>query len=404
MAKYSKETLQKLNTHFIKFKKTVNGYEENCKELKLKQHRHSKIFIKNKDLIKNLLIELIFLKIQLLELTKRKTSFDRKILLENKSFFIDDNLYDKTYLSYNNEYLVTKKAKSLIRIIFNELKQLKLLIRESLYSAKNKTKDLYKNNKKINLLKKAFFTIIKKIELYLAFITNELMKRWYVYITRFLIITLIHFVPFIQLTSTLFYNLPNRNVAHPISSYLFHLAPFLVPTIRLTAPLINQENFSFLILVPYMHLFAFSFKKYKIPRKIAYQGTFALVLQLFRYSIILCQDTTSVLYKFTKRFFFIKKYQGLNLLQEDMNFYLEDLEESRLYREEILQLGESIFSVNVLPTVTKLYEPTTILSFLAVIALLYNYMYFIFSGQKPIIPGVTRIVRRMMVDRNSQES
>ena len=83
--------------------------------------------------------------------------------------------------------------------------------------------------------------------------------------------------------------------------------------------------------------------------------------------------------------------------------YLDDLEELRSYREELIQLGESIFTLNDITKVTKLWESTTIFSFIGVIALLYNYMYFIFRGQKPIIPVVTKTVQRMMIDRNGKE-
>ena len=93
-----------------------------------------------------------------------------------------------------------------------------------------------------------------------------------------------------------------------------------------------------------------------------------------------------------------------NLLRDDINFYLEDLEEMRVYQEEFFHLGESIFSVDDLAKTIKINESLSIISLLGVIALLYNYMYFIFRGQKPIIPVVTRTVQRMMIDRNGKES
>jgi hypothetical protein len=148
-----------------------------------------------------------------------------------------------------------------------------------------------------------------------------------------------------------------------------------------------------------MHIFAFSSRKYKISRKIAYQGTFAVVLILLKMGIDVSHEATNVLFRFIKRFFFLGKLQKIELLRDDLHFYLEDLDEER---EELLYLGINIFS-NML-NVIKIVEPTIIFSFLGVIALLYNYMYFIIRGQKPIIPFFTPMVKRMMVDREGRKS
>ena len=402
MSNFSKKTFQKLNNHFTKLKNANKFYEQNYQYLKEKKFQHSRIIFKNKNLVKNLLIELIFLKVQLKTLSKKETSWNQKILLKNKNFFVKNKLINDTYLSYNNRYFLDKEKQNLIKVISHDIKGLKSLIEKYLCSVKDNINNLSKNNPKLNLLKKSYFVLNKKIQIYLGFIIEQLIKKWYIYIARFLIISLLHFIPFIQLSTTLFYNQPNKQITHPITSYLFNLTPFLVPTINLTMPILNQDTISFLLLVPYLYFFIYSFKKYNISRKIAYQGSFALALMLFRYSLILSQEAVSVIYKFTKRFFFLRKFQKLDLLREDLGFYLDDLEELRNYREELLQLGESIFSLNDLTKITKLWECTTIFSFLGVIALLYNYMYFIFRGQKPIIPVVTRTVQRMMIDRNGK--
>lgn len=404
MSNFSKKTFQKLNNHFIKLKQANEFYEENYKYLKEKKLQHSRIVFKNKNLVKNLLMELIFFKIQLKNLFKEEATFNQKILLKNKNFFVKSKLTDDTYLSCDDKYSLDKEKENLIKIIFQDIKRVKSLIKKCLYNLKYNINILSKDNGKSNLLKKFFFVINNKVRNYLGFITEHLIKGWYIYIARFLVISLLHFIPFIQLSTTLFYNQPNKQIAHPITSYLFNIAPFLLPIINLTMPILNQDTISFLLLVPYLYFFIYSFKKYNISRKIAYQGSFALALMLFRYSLILSQEAVSVIYKFTKRFFFLRKFRKLDLLREDLSFYLDDLEELRNYREELLQLGESIFSLNDLTKITKLWESTTIFSFLGVIALLYNYMYFIFRGQKPIIPVVTRTVQRMMIDRNGKES
>jgi hypothetical protein len=86
-----------------------------------------------------------------------------------------------------------------------------------------------------------------------------------------------------------------------------------------------------------------------------------------------------------------------------MNFFVDDLEDLRYYKETFLQWGESIFSLDDITKTIKINESLTIIPALGVIALLYNYVYFILRGEKPIIPVVTKTVRRMMVDRNSDE-
>jgi len=404
MSNFSKKTFQKLNNHIIKLKKANEICDQNYKCLKEKKLQHSKIIFKNKNLVKNLLIQLIFIKIQVKNLYKKETSLNQKILLKNKNLFNKNKIDNHTYLSCDNKYFLNEKNQNITNVISKDIKVLKSLIDKYLYTIKNRMNNLSKNSKRLNLLKKYSLALNKKTHIYLGFITEQLIKKWYIYISRFLIISFLHFIPFIQLITTLFYNQPNKQITHPITSYLFNLSPFLVPTINLTMPILNQDTISFLLLVPYLYFFIYSFKKYNISRKVAYQGSFALALMLFRYSLILSQEAVSVIYKFTKRFFFLRKFQKLDLLREDLSFYLDDLEELRNYREELIQLGESIFSLNDLTKITKLWESTTIFSFLGVIALLYNYLYFIFRGQKPIIPVVTRTVQRMMIDRNGKES
>jgi hypothetical protein len=128
------------------------------------------------------------------------------------------------------------------------------------------------------------------------------------------------------------------------------------------------------------------------------------MLMLVRYSLVISQEAAITIFKFARRFAFLNNYENIELLRDDFPFYIDDLEELRFYREEVYQLGESIFSLQNTTKLAKLYEATTILSLLAVIALLYNYVYFIIRGKKPIIPVVTKTVQRMIVDRGNQES
>nr|YP_009131280.1 hypothetical protein [Trachydiscus minutus]AIB04134.1 hypothetical protein Ycf60 [Trachydiscus minutus] len=402
MPKYPKRTLQRLN----KLEGLIEFYDEDYEygaAYKLKEEIAKRNRKELKIRIHNSLIELIFLKIQIQNLTKRETSYSRKILLKSKSLFLENSLYKRRYL-FEKVFFVTKKAKSLKKTIYKNIKELKLQLRKSSDYIECRIEDLYSIIEKefsylYNIIKKPFFIIDEKTEICVAFIVNQVIKRWYVYILRFLIMTAFNFIPLIQLSTSLFYSVQSKSFTHPIISNLFYFAPSFITTLKLNKTAINGSTFSFLILIPYMHIFAFSSRKYKISRKIAYQGTFAVALILLKMAIDLSHEATGIFFRFAKRFFFLGKLQKIELLRDDLHFYLDDLDEDR---EELLYLGYNIFS-NI-PKVAKLIEPTIIFSFLGVIALLYNYMYFIVRGQKAIIPFVTVIVQRMMVDRNGRES
>jgi len=223
------------------------------------------------------------------------------------------------------------------------------------------------------------------------------------YLYRFFILSLIHFIPFIQLSTKLFYTYPNPLIANPTTSSFFHIFPLLMGLLGVVGPIINNESLSFLMIGFYYKIFIISYKKYGISRKIAFQGTFAIALMLLNYCVVMSSEITTLLYKFAKRFFFFRKSQAIDLLKDDINFFIDDLEELRYYKETFLHWGESIFSVNELAKTIKINESFTIISLLGVIALLYNCVYFILRGEKPIIPVITKTVRRMMVDRNSDE-
>jgi hypothetical protein len=173
--------------------------------------------------------------------------------------------------------------------------------------------------------------------------------------------------------------------------------------ISILGPIVNEEDFSFIFIGLYFKLFIFSYKKYKIPRKIAFQGTFALSTMLLNYALVISSNFIMMFYKFPKSLLFFTKYQNLDLLRDDISCYVYKLKHLRRSRQRFLQLSESIFSLDDLNKTLRIYESTTIISLLGVIALLYNYVYFILRGEKPIIPVVTKTVRRMMVDRNSDE-
>lgn len=394
MSQFSKNTLKKINLHLETLKSSKRSYQENYNQSKDNNLTHISVLSRNKTLGKMLLMESNLLDFESITLSNKNVALTNKLLLKNKNRFINKNSYRKSYLLYKNYNGTNSYNQKLI-----------YLLTKVLYSSKeageqilNNYKNLTENNKS---LKKLLFIRDSK---YSKIISLKNIKGWYIYLARFLTISLLHFIPFIQLTTTLFYNQPNKQIVHPILSSLFNITPFLVPLINLTTPLVNQDTISFLLLVPYLYFFIYSFRKYNISRKIAYQGSFALALMLFRYSLILSQEALTVIYKFTKRFFFLKKYKEIDLLRDDINFYIDDLEEMRNYKEDFFQLGESIFSLDDTTKITRVWEATTLFSLLGVIALLYNYMYFILRGQKPIIPIVTKTVQRMMIDRKGKES
>lgn len=404
MPKYSKRIINKLNLQFAKLQEAheLSKFNYQYRDINL---YHKGVLRKNKALITGLLLELMFIKIRIREIENENNPLINKVLLKNKKIFINEALYPKSYLDKDSQ--VFKTLKSVRKLMYFKGKILKSLTEEKLNQLKIAIKKAYRNdptsNKQLLFVRNLLFTAYEKITSYENFLWH-LITKWYIYVARFILVSTLNFIPFIQLTSSLFYNQPSRLIIHPITSYLLNFAPWLLPLLRRAMPLCNQDNFAFLILVPYFYFFIYSRKRYKISSKVGYQGTFALALMLFRYSVQLLLEVIIYSYRFTKRFFFLTKSENLNLLGDDLDFFLEDLEELREEREYFLHLGESLFSLKDATIITKIYETTTVFAFIGVIALLYNYVYFICRGRKPIIPVVTRTVRRMMIDRNGTES
>ena len=102
MSQFSKATLHKLNSHLGKLKEANNYYKENYQFSKEKNLNHSKVLIRNKNLAKALLIELMFFNIEALKIENPKISLINKFLLKNKKNFINHKLYNNSYLSDEN--------------------------------------------------------------------------------------------------------------------------------------------------------------------------------------------------------------------------------------------------------------------------------------------------------------
>jgi hypothetical protein len=359
MIKPSKKTLKKLNLHLEKFKSIMNDYKEIYPKSIDKNLNHSKILIRNKNLVKTLLIESLFLKLEIRNLRNKKTSLLTKILLKNKQKFINKDFYKDSYLvnsSTRYNRIKIENLKKNLYLIINEILQ----TNQKIYKTIKINFDYFiKKNPQLISLKKILL-LNQKIEIYFHFLKTKVFGKWYIYFARFILISFLYFIPFIQLTSILFYNLPNKQITHPVTSSFLNFIPFLLSTINTTMHTLNKETTSFLILFPYFYFFIWSYKRWKISRKVAYQGTFALALMLYRYSLLLTQEAITLIYKFTKRFFFLRKSQGMDLLRDDISSYVEDLEEMRLYKEEILQLGESIFSLDDITKITMIWESTSI--------------------------------------------
>lgn len=383
MTKFSKTTIQKLKLHLEKLKNSTESFEQNVYEISNKKSYQRKILTKNQNVSKALLIESIFLNLDILNFSR--SSLFTKFLLKNRKFFVGNKLNNNSYL-----YFKLPRAKT---SQYNNLKQFLYSISKNL-----KIKGQFQLNKVDKILTQTNRKISKYSEILILY-----LKRWYIYLNRFIILTLIHFIPFIQLSTKLFYTYPNPIIANSVISSMFQIFPLLMRLISWKGGIIANETFGFLLIGFYYKLFIISYKQYKIPRKVAFQGTFAIALMLLNYCVLLSSEIITVIYKFTKRLFFYTKNQDLELFRDDINFYINDLEEFRYFKERFLQWGESIFSLSDLTRAINLSEASTIISLLGVIALLYNYVYFILRGEKPIIPVVTKTVRRMMVDRNSDE-
>lgn len=383
MTKFSKSTLQKLKLHLEKLKNSTANYKQEDTELKDKKFHQSRVLIKNRNVAKGLLVESVFLNLELANFNK--SSFLRRFILKNRQLFVNKDLNSNSYLYIKLPSKTNTKLLSLEDSINSIIKNLKL---KTLTQIDNAEKLIISTNIKFNK--------------YYDF-SKACLKDWYIYVNRFFILTIIHFVPFIQLSNTLAYPYLNPFLVNSITSSLFNISPFLMRLISILGPIVNEEDFSFLFIGLYFKLFIFSYKKYKIPRKIAFQGTFALSTMLLNYALVMSSNFIMIFYKFPKRLLFFTKYQNLDLLRDDISCYVYKLKHLRRSRQRFLQLSESIFSLDDLNKTLRIYESTTIISLLGVIALLYNYVYFILRGEKPIIPVVTKTVRRMMVDRNSDE-
>lgn len=383
MIKFSKKTLQRLKSHLEKLNNSTNEYKQNSRELRDKKFYLSKLHLKNNNVAKALLIESVFLNLEILNFTR--SSVLVRLLLKNKRTFTNKELNNNSYLFIKlpiSQDIKRIRLEKTIKFLIKNFNQRILYAKNDIKNFKVLTHDkLNKYYKKIN------FSI----------------NRWYLYLYRFFILSLIHFIPFIQLSTKLFYTYPNPLIANPTTSSFFHIFPLLMGLLGVVGPIINNESLSFLMIGFYYKIFIISYKKYGISRKIAFQGTFAIALMLLNYCVVMSSEITTLLYKFAKRFFFFRKSQAIDLLKDDINFFIDDLEELRYYKETFLHWGESIFSVNELAKTIKINESFTIISLLGVIALLYNCVYFILRGEKPIIPVITKTVRRMMVDRNSDE-
>lgn len=383
MTKFSKTTIQKLKLHLEKLKNSTESFEQNVYEISNKKSYQWKILTKNQNVSKALLIESIFLNLDILNFSR--SSLFTKFLLKNRKFFVGNKLNNNSYLYFKLPRTKTSQYNNLKQFLYSISKNLKI-------------KGQFQLNKVDKILTQTNRKISKYSEILILY-----LKRWYIYLNRFIILTLIHFIPFIQLSTKLFYTYPNPIIANSVISSMFQIFPLLMRLISWKGGIIANETFGFLLIGFYYKLFIISYKQYKIPRKVAFQGTFAIALMLLNYCVLLSSEIITVIYKFTKRLFFYTKNQDLELFRDDINFYINDLEEFRYFKERFLQWGESIFSLSDLTRAINLSEASTIISLLGVIALLYNYVYFILRGEKPIIPVVTKTVRRMMVDRNSDE-
>lgn len=391
MVQFSKSGIQKLNSHLHNLKISLDNYQQESNSLIDRNFRQSHIFIKNKKIIKSLLIDLMVLNLETSSTNNQRPL--TKIILNNKNLFVIQS-NDLSYLTNSNLYKISISSENFKRYVYTVGQNVFLKYQEETKRKLLKYLPLESFNIKI---------VYKKLENLYLIVKNNLIGKWYIFLSRFFILIFIHYVPFIQLTSSLFYTQPNKFIVNPILCWLLNFFPFLLRMLNLTTPLANQDTFSFLLIGFYFQVFVVHFKSYKIPRKIAFQGTFALALMLLNYCMILNREILVYLGRFLKRFLVLNN-QKIELLRDDFNFYIEDLEELRDYKERFLQLGESIFSLDNITKVSKIYEASTLIPLFGVIALLYNCMYFILRGQKPIIPIVTKTVQRMMIDRNGRES
>jgi len=260
MIKFSKKTLQRLKSHLEKLNNSTNEYKQNSRELKDKKFYLSKLHLKNNNVAKALLIESVFLNLEILNFTR--SSLLVRLLLKNKRTFTNKELNNNSYLSIKlpiSQDIKRIRLEKTIKFLIKNFNQRILYAKNDIKNFKFLTHDkLNKYYKKIN------FSI----------------NRWYLYLYRFFILSLIHFIPFIQLSTKLFYTYPNPLIANPTTSSFFHIFPLLMGLLSVVGPIINNESLSFLMIGFYYKIFIISYKKYGISRKIAFQGTFAIALML----------------------------------------------------------------------------------------------------------------------------
>lgn len=354
MPKFSKSTTLRLNSHLGKLKNSTDVYELNLSELKNKNFHKPNITMENRNVARTLLIKSVFLNLKILSHTR--SSFLIRLLLKTEKVFVDKK---------------SSKNSDLLQIIangINKIEQLLILIARKLSYCLN----------------------------YFDQLSKKYTRKWYIYLTRFFIVTILNIIPFIQITTRLVYPYPAPHIANAITNHLFDIFPVLLRIISITGKYVNNETYSFVLLGVYYHLFMTSPKTYNISTKISFQGTFSLMLMLLNHCIPIANEIVTILCKFLRYFFFLHESQNMNLLRDDMQFFVRDLVRFKRVRNRIL--GEKFYEKDSLYKILKITDALSLVSFLSVIALLYNYVYFIIRGKKPFIPVITKTVQRMMVD------
>lgn len=437
MTKFSKSTTLRLTSHLRKLKSSIDLYELNSSEFELKNKDFYKpktilqtTIIRNRDLANTLLIKSVFFNLKILSYTR--SSFLIRLLLKTEKVFADKQSHNSSDLLISKNLLISKSSYLLVNLIdpvkiieYLLIKNLINLLRNLLDSESRlqNLKDSLNSLKLIiiNLLK-IIENVISKIENLLNKIENLLIviekklnyclsylyqlfktytKGWYIYLTRFFIVTLLNIIPFIQIATKLVYTYPNPHIANALTNHLFDIFPGLLWVISVTGEYVNNEAYSFMLLAVYYNLFIMSPEMYNIPQKIAFQGTFTTALILLNHCVAIANEIVTILYKFSTSFFSFSESQNIALLKDYMKFFVKDLRKFKYKRNR--RLGESFFAIEDVYKILKISESLSLVSLLSVIALLYNYVYFIIRGEKPFIPVVTKTVRRMMSDSNGDE-
>jgi len=391
MKKFSKSTTLRLNSHLEKLKNSIDVYKLNSSELTNKNFYEPKIIIENRKAAKNLLIKSVFLNLKILSYTR--SSFLIRLLLKTEKVFVDKKFGENSDLS-----IKLFKFESRLKNLKDSLNLLKLIIINLLQIIANG----------INKVEKLLILIERKVDYCLNYCghlltkyINKYTKRWYVYLSRFFIVTLLNIIPFIQISTKLVYTYPNPHIANPLTNHLFDIFPVLLWVIGTTRKYVTNEALSFLLLGVYYQVFMFEPKLFRIPTKIAYQGNFSLAVMLLYQSVGIVHEIVTTLYVFVPGFFGFNELQNINLVKNYMKFFAKDLNRFKNVRDRVL--GESSVTMDSVYKIVKITDTFTIFPFLSVIALLYNYVYFIIRGEMPFMPIVTKTVRRMVTDRKADE-